>query len=119
LTAEQEAGPWDNSIMVIDVNPPNKTEALSYFDNGGDIPKRWAKASISFGATEEPYVQEFVVGPLPITGGSMFFPDTFGTHGEDAKIRIYDMDDSTGFVHDKVMEMDDIVRDLLESESSY
>jgi len=103
--------------MVIDVNQPNKTDALSYFDKGGNIPKRWAKASISFGATEEPYVQEFVVGPLPINGDSMFFPDTFGTHGEDAKIRIYDMDDSTGFVHDKVMEMDDVVRDLLESQS--
>lgn len=103
--------------MVIDLNPPNKTDALLYFDKGGDRPERWAKASISFGATAEPFVQEFVVGPLPIDGGSVYFPDTFGTHGEDAKIRIYDMDDSTGFVHDRVMDMSDIVRDLLESES--
>ena len=105
--------------MVIDVNPPNKTDALDYFDIGGEIPKRWAKASISFGATEEPYVQEFVVGPLPITGESMYFPDAFGTRAEDAKIRIYDMDDSTGFVLDRIMEMDDIIRDLLKSESSF
>jgi primary-amine oxidase len=102
--------------MVIDLSPPNKTDALAYFDKGGKEPERWAKASISFGSTEEPYVQEWIVGPLPLDEGAMYFPDTFGTHAKDAKIRIYDMDDSTGFVHDQAMEMGDIIRDLLECE---
>jgi primary-amine oxidase len=116
LTAADSAGSWDNSIMVVDLAAPNKTDALSYFA-GGDEPSRWATASISFGATEEPYVQQWVVGPLPLDDGAMFYPDTFGTHTDDAKIRIYDMDDSSAFVYDKAMEMDDILHDLLESES--
>lgn len=116
LTGADEAGSWDNSIMVVDLYTPNKTDALSYFA-GGDAPDRWAVASISFGATEEPYVQEWVVGPLPLDEGAMYYPDTFGTHGKEAKIRIYDMDDSSAFVYDKAMEMQDVLHDLLESES--
>jgi primary-amine oxidase len=120
LTSSDEAGSWDNSIMVLDLYTPNKTDALSYF-SGGEMPERWAVASISFGATEEPYVQDWVIGPLPLKSdgqGAMFYPDTFGTHGE-AKIRIYDMDDSSAFVYDKAMEMQDVLRDLLDSESSH
>ena len=117
LTKADDAGSWDNSIMVVDLYAPNKTDAVSYFAGTADIPQRWAIASISFGATEQPYIQEWVVGPLPLDDQAIYYPDTFGTHGEEAKIRIYDMDDSSGFVYEKAMEMDDILRDLLESES--
>jgi primary-amine oxidase len=103
--------------MVVDLYTPNKTDAVSYFAGSADIPKRWAIASISFGATEEPYIQEWVVGPLPLNDQAIFYPDTFGTHTDEAKIRIYDMDDSSGFVYEKAMEMDDILRDLLKSKS--
>ncbi|KAK6910889.1 hypothetical protein I203_104924 [Kwoniella mangroviensis CBS 8507] len=92
LTAVDDAGEWDNTIMVVDFLPPNKTDALGYLDGQGDKPERWAVASLLFGATEEPYAQDWVVGPIPITNDSTYYPYTFGTHAEDAKIRVYDMD---------------------------
>ncbi|WWC90478.1 uncharacterized protein L201_005414 [Kwoniella dendrophila CBS 6074] len=92
LTAQEDAGSWDNTIMVVDLLPPNKTDALNYFDGDGDKPERWAIASLLFGATEEPYAQDWVVGPIPTTENSTYYPYTFGTHAHEAKIRSYDMD---------------------------
>jgi hypothetical protein len=34
------------------------------------MPERWAHASIVFGQYEEPYVQTFRVGPLPISNAT-------------------------------------------------
>ncbi|KAJ7314599.1 hypothetical protein DFH08DRAFT_821260 [Mycena albidolilacea] len=83
-------GLGDNAIEMVDLVQPNKTGKrhsffVGYLDNGGPAPDRFAVARIAFGATEEvierytvpraidylfvgqPYVQEFVVGPLPIS----------------------------------------------------
>lgn len=49
---------------------PNKSDALSYLDSGSAAPSRYARAVIQFGATLEPYIQEYQVGPLPVTNGS-------------------------------------------------
>ncbi|WRT68621.1 uncharacterized protein IL334_005599 [Kwoniella shivajii] len=92
LTSVDDAGSWDNTIMVIDLLAPNKTDALDYLDKNGTMPERWAIASLLFGATEEPYAQDWVVGPIPITNDSSYYPYTFGTHTPEAKIRVYDMD---------------------------
>ncbi len=37
---------------------------------GSPAPVRYAQALIRFGATLEPYLQEFQVGPLPVNNGS-------------------------------------------------
>lgn len=103
--------------MVLDLYVPNKTDALPYLSGDGVEPSRWGLASISFGATEEPYVQEWVVGPLPLDESAGCWPNTFGAHREEGKMRIYDMDDSSGFAYSHVMEMMDILHDLLDSES--
>lgn len=120
LTASGDAGAWDNSIMVVDLYTPNKTDALPYMHSGGseDAPARWAIASLSFGATEEPYIQEWVVGPLPLDPDTtVYYPDTYSTHGAEAKIRIYDMDDSSSFAYGHALELKDVLHDLLESKS--
>lgn len=73
---------------------PNKTEILPLLSNGTGSPKRHAKVTIMFGATQEPYVQDFSVGPLPITNTSTAQPYTFRNNdGGDGKIRIYNPDD--------------------------
>ncbi|WVR09406.1 hypothetical protein IAU60_006473 [Kwoniella sp. DSM 27419] len=92
LTSVDDAGPWDNTIMVVDLLPPNKTDALAYMDGQGSQPQRWAIASVLFGATEMPYVQDLAVGPLPVGAGTEYHPYTFGTHALEAKIRVYTMD---------------------------
>nr|XP_018261712.1 uncharacterized protein I303_06153 [Kwoniella dejecticola CBS 10117]OBR83870.1 hypothetical protein I303_06153 [Kwoniella dejecticola CBS 10117] len=113
LTAVDDAGAWDNTILVVDILPPNKTDALGYLDGDGEKPDRWAVASLLFGATEEPYAQDWVVGPIPITNDSMYYPYTFGTHSPDAKIRVYDIDGHYGLFTDTALEMKDIINDLL------
>lgn len=95
LTAVNDAGDWDNTITVVDLLPPNKTEALSYMDGNGTKPERWGIASLLCGATEEPYAQDLVVGPLPVSEVTIYYPYTYGTHAPDAKIRVYDMDDNS------------------------
>lgn len=52
-------------ISVIDLAQPNKTAALNYIAGTGPAPPRFAKVNIMFGATTEPYLEDFIVGPLP------------------------------------------------------
>nr|XP_031863935.1 uncharacterized protein CI109_000579 [Kwoniella shandongensis]KAA5531007.1 hypothetical protein CI109_000579 [Kwoniella shandongensis] len=113
LTSVEDAGDWDNTIMVIDLLVPNKTDALAYLDGNGTKPERWVLASLLFGATEEPYAQDWVVGPLPISEKTTYYPYTFGTHTEDAKIRIYDMDSAYDLYVNTSMEIKDIISDIL------
>ena len=50
--------------------PPKKADALSYLASRSAAPARYARAVVQFGATLEPYIQEFQVGPLPVANGS-------------------------------------------------
>jgi len=46
-----------------------------------------------FGATEKPYIQEYMVGPLPITEKSTVQPDNFRTNrGGDGKVSVLNAD---------------------------
>ncbi|KAK0556719.1 hypothetical protein OC844_005771 [Tilletia horrida] len=67
VTQANKAGSWDNTISNVDIVPPNKTVAVSYLDGSAPRPLRWARATIMFGASDAPYIQDFAVGPLPIT----------------------------------------------------
>jgi primary-amine oxidase len=58
---------WDNVIVLVEVLPPNKTAALPYLNGEGPAPPRYAKSTIQFQATTEPYIQEYQIGPLPIS----------------------------------------------------
>ncbi|CAK5278719.1 unnamed protein product [Mycena citricolor] len=94
LTAATDAGPWDNAIEVLDLVAPNKTDALDYLDHSGPLPARYAVAKIMFGATEEPYLQDFIVGPLPISNTSTYESLDWSTTKGTSKIRNYDADSS-------------------------
>ncbi|KAF7361133.1 Amine oxidase [Mycena sanguinolenta] len=122
LTAAADAGAWDNAIEVVDLVQPNKTgkhtsltDALDYLDNGGSIPARYAVARIAFGATEKPYLQDFIVGPLPISNASTYASLDWATTSGSAKIRNYNADDDllTQWNFDVTATVADIVLDLL------
>lgn len=53
LTANADAGEYDNAITVVDLVQPNKTSALDYLDGNGTAPARYGKAVVMFGATDE------------------------------------------------------------------
>ena len=61
---------WDNKLLNVELLRPNKSDALSYLDSRSPAPDRYARVVILFGATLEPYIQEYQVGPLPVNNGS-------------------------------------------------
>ncbi|KAK4049982.1 hypothetical protein OIV83_003806 [Microbotryomycetes sp. JL201] len=114
LTATQSAGAWDNSINVVDVLYPNKDAALAYLDGDGSEPERFAKAVIYFQANNEPYAQEFRIGPLPVNDRTTISPLVYPSSNS-STIRIYDADFEAinDFARAEVTSMVDIVEDLL------
>jgi len=118
LTAVEDAGEWDNHILTVDFIAPNKTDALGYLDGSGELPPRMALASILFGATEEPYVQTFAVGPLPVSDETTAIPNIFGSSAPEAKIKVFDQTSSGPYIRSIALEMKDIINDLLDRECS-
>ncbi|KAF2225193.1 hypothetical protein BDZ85DRAFT_233684 [Elsinoe ampelina] len=97
LTVAEEAGEWDNTVLLIELNHPNKTDVLSHIDGGGPAPARYAHVVISERATEEPVYADILVGPLPIVNGTtkwepLEYPLTRKTQG---RVRNLDADADT------------------------
>ncbi|KAH7144289.1 copper amine oxidase [Dactylonectria estremocensis] len=94
LTTSEDAGSWDNTLLLVELMRPNKSEALSYVDDSGVLPTRYARAVISHQADENLYFQDILVGPLPVVNGTttwapLEYPFTRKTGG---KIRNLDAD---------------------------
>lgn len=54
-----------NSLFLVELLAPKKSQALAYLDSGGPRPKRRARAVVFFGAEAKPNITEYIVGPLP------------------------------------------------------
>jgi primary-amine oxidase len=65
LTVIDKSGPWDNVVGVTELLTPNKTDVLAYLDGSSPAPGRNARVVISYGATTDPYWQEFMVCDFP------------------------------------------------------
>ncbi|EAU83093.2 copper amine oxidase [Coprinopsis cinerea okayama7 len=77
LTSYDKKGLWDNYVYLVEQVMPNKTEAVAYIDGDGPLPERYARVAISFGATETPYYEDWIVGPLPISDKTKVEPLTY------------------------------------------
>jgi primary-amine oxidase len=74
---------------------PNKADILPLLNGSDGNPVRHALVAIMFGATEKPYMQEFTVGPLPITNSSILKPFTsWNNDGGDGKYRVDNPDNT-------------------------
>ena len=78
--------------MTIDLLQPNKSDAIKYLDQGGPAPPRYAHATLQFGATLAPYIQEYQVGPLPITNQSAVTELNYIYNSGRGRQRIYNAD---------------------------
>ncbi|PYI16855.1 putative membrane copper amine oxidase [Aspergillus violaceofuscus CBS 115571] len=98
LTVTEDAGEWDNTITLVELMRPNKTDVLSYLDHQGPAPSRYAHVVLDNRATTDPHYADILVGPLPITNQStptwepLEYPYTRKTHG---RVRNLDADYST------------------------
>ncbi|KAB5594148.1 Primary-amine oxidase [Ceratobasidium theobromae] len=64
----------DNTLWLIESIMPNKTDALIYLDGHGKEPPRYARAVLYCGGLKIPRVQEYMVGPLPISAKTTYSP---------------------------------------------
>lgn len=66
LTNSSQAGAWDNTLLLVELNIPNKTDVISYIDGNSSAPERWAHAVLDLRSTDQPTYTDILVGPLPI-----------------------------------------------------
>ncbi|TKA83156.1 hypothetical protein B0A55_00722 [Friedmanniomyces simplex] len=97
LTRSEDAGNWDNSILLVELMLPNKTDVLPYVDGDAAAPTRYAHVVLDLRATVNPTYTDILVGPLPVTNGTttwqpVEYPYTRKTGGS---IRNLDADSDT------------------------
>ncbi|CAJ2507483.1 Uu.00g086690.m01.CDS01 [Anthostomella pinea] len=97
LTATENATEWDNTILLVELQIPNKTDVVAHIDGGGPSPTRYAHVVLDHRSTEEPYYQDLLVGPLPLNDATagyqpLEYPYTRKTAG---KVRNLDADADT------------------------
>lgn len=69
LVMADNATDWDNTLALVELLQPNKTDALAYLDGTSPPPARYAHAVLDIRSVDEAYMQDFVVGPLPVVMG--------------------------------------------------
>lgn len=104
---------WIRS-MSVELMMPNKTEILPLLSDSNGAPARYALAAVMFGAPEEAYLQEFQVGPLPITNASAVLPFTFGNTRKNPKIPVVnpDTEDYAAFNLQNMKDAEDVTKKL-------
>ncbi|KAH7180088.1 copper amine oxidase [Fusarium flagelliforme] len=115
LTTAEDAGSRDNKIMSVELMMPNKTDVLPFLSNSSGSPERYALATVMFGAPENAYLQEFKVGPLPITTASIVMPYTYtNTRAGNGKIPVVnpDAEDYGNFNLRTMKEAEDVTKRL-------
>lgn len=70
LTAVQDATFKDDFIFVTELLRPNKTDAVAFLDASAAPPHRYARVTIKRNSIEQASIDEYVVGPLPISSST-------------------------------------------------
>ncbi|OIW28159.1 membrane copper amine oxidase [Coniochaeta ligniaria NRRL 30616] len=94
LTVSDDAGAWDNTVLLVESMIPNKTDALGYIDGCKAPPKKYAHVVLDERASVDPTYADIIVGPLPIdntttTWEPLTYPYTKNNSG---KVRNLDAD---------------------------
>jgi len=95
-------------------------DTIAYLSGNASEPDRYAYASIMFNAFEEPYLEDYIIGPLPINENSTASAYSFHTTAGSSRIRNFDADEdltSEAFLAE-AQKVDDIVEDLLGAKSA-
>jgi primary-amine oxidase len=71
LTQTENATEWDNTVMLVELMTPNKTDVLAFLDGVTEHPPpRYAHVTLDHRASEDPYYADILVGPLPLQNGT-------------------------------------------------
>jgi primary-amine oxidase len=72
----------DNVLYHVEAARPRKADALAYLD-GGPAPARFARVTVNHGGAAEPYIMDYLVGPLPVGEETAMRPLTEIYHRDD------------------------------------
>ncbi|KAF2685041.1 amine oxidase catalytic domain-containing protein [Lentithecium fluviatile CBS 122367] len=115
LTSSPDDSGRDNQVLQIDLLQPNKTAVLPFLSGTAGEPKRYARATIQFGSFEKPYLQEYLVGPLPASNATsvqpLSFPFNNDKKGKSRIASIYTLDVQP-FIAQLSEEIEDITQEL-------
>ena len=115
LTIHEEAGAWDNTVGVTELLMPNKTDALAYLVGDGPLPVRYARVGVFFGAAEEAYMENFMVGPIPVSAETTIEPLHFIYNKPSGRMPNHeaDSDATQAFQYQFTSAIADITQDLI------
>ena len=77
LAREGSYSTHKNLLDDVELQIPNKTDVLSYFDGGGPEPARYARATLNLNSKHASTYNDILVGPLPISSATTWEPLTF------------------------------------------
>lgn len=85
LTQADKSQLSDNVLFHIEAFRPRKADALAYLatPNATTLPERYARVTINHGGAKEPYVGDYLVGPLPVDSKTTMAPLTDIYHRDD------------------------------------
>ncbi|KID70865.1 Copper amine oxidase, partial [Metarhizium hybridum] len=111
LTTEDAAGSWDNNILLVELLAPNKSDTLPFLNNKTTTPPpRCARAALMFGATPSPYLQDYVIGPLPVANNTQVQPLQFLYNKGKVAVDFADRSAVDHYVKDVGMSVADITK---------
>jgi primary-amine oxidase len=115
LTSAENATSWDNAIISMEALAPFKKDTVPFLDGDGVEPPRFARVVVNQGASQQPLICEYQVGPLPITEASNMLPLTNGhTNGEHCVPNpLPGMDHMQTWFQDASLGMQDVLATLL------
>lgn len=93
---------------------PNKSDALAYLDGNSAAPLKFAKVLLDIRATDEPYYQDIIVGPIPLDNATatwtpLTYPLTRKTEG---KVRNLDADGDDALYNDWIYPITRSIADI-------
>ncbi|KAL3423197.1 copper amine oxidase [Phlyctema vagabunda] len=117
LTATANAGEWDNTLLLVELMQPNKTDVINFLDYDGAAPSRYAHVVLNHRASVDPYYQDLLVGPLPISNWStkyepLTYPYTRKTEGSIRNLDADGDDTWSEWMHGVTASILDITLDL-------
>ena len=93
---------------------PNKTDVLPFIAGHSATPDRYARATIIFRATEVPYIEDYMVGPLPVTPDTQVRPLDYVYNRKSTKVPlpVVDVEAVEKFNHEAAMTIAEITTSL-------
>jgi primary-amine oxidase len=99
--------------LLVELLLPNKTDALAYLEGKAPPPPRFAHAILDIRTTKTAYIQDFVVGPLPISPRTTVNPLNYPyNHGGRVKNTMVKGDTSGDWLTQVAVNMSDITMKL-------